>query len=127
MIAIIDSIYDFAPRNTNSCMWLYVDNNNALAAITRGDSPTDIIAITVARIWETIHRFSIHAWSPRARSKLNPADLPTHHKLPPYPIRKKTPFRNINELLIRARRELMLPLTLRRNELGNQRRNPIRR
>ena len=48
ILAFID---DFAPKHLNSCLWLYVDNNHALAAIVRGDSPTDIVDIAVSRIW----------------------------------------------------------------------------
>lgn len=108
MIAALASIEDFSPRHPNSCLWLYVDNNNALSALARGDSPTDIIAITVDRVWEILTRYNIHARFPRVRSKLNPSDLPSRFQIPPYPTLKKVRFSNINELFIRSRRETRL-------------------
>ena len=60
-----------------SCFWVYVDNNNCLAALARGDSNTDIIAVLVARFWRTAQRRDICVWFPRVESTLNPTDLPT--------------------------------------------------
>ena len=82
LLATLAFIEEFAPRRPKSPLWLYVDNNNALAAIVRGDSPTDIVAIMVARIWGTLTKYNIHAWFTRVRSKLNPPDLPTRGEIP---------------------------------------------
>ena len=126
LLAILAFIEDFAPKHPNSCVWIYVDNNNALAAIVRGDSPTDIVAIMVARLWETLTKHNVHAWFSRVRSKLNPADLPTRGKNPPFETRKCLPFPNLKSLLITCRRALRLLSPLpRRTRLEVKRvRNP---
>ena len=115
LLAILAFVVYFAPKYPNSCLWLYFDSNNALEAIARGDSPTDIVAITVGRIWETLQRRSIHAWFSRARSKLNPSDLPTRAILPHCPIREEARFQNIGEILIRSRRAIQIRTPLSRN------------
>ena len=109
-LAILAFSGERAHKRPNTCLWLYIDSNNALEAIVRGDSPTDIIAIAVARIWGILQRFNIRDWFPRVRSKLNPSGLPTRYKLPPYPIRHPARFRNLCELFIRARGALRLLL-----------------
>ena len=69
-----------APLLQGSCCWVYIDNNNCLAALIRGDSNTDIIAVLVARFWRTVQRRDICVWFSRVKSTLNPPDLPTRAK-----------------------------------------------
>ena len=61
----------------NSSINLYMDSNNCIASLTRGDAIDDFIAAMVALFWKLTHRYSIDIWIGRARSKLNIADLPT--------------------------------------------------
>ena len=122
-LAIIAFREEFAPKQPNICLWLYLDNNNnAIAAIVRGDSPTDIIAIMVARIWEILQSYNIRDWFSRVRSKLNQTDLPNRHKIPPYPIRKSARFQNLNELFTHFRMALRLLPT---NEVVKRLRIPV--
>ena len=65
-------------------IWIYMDSNNSLAAITRGAPNTAVIAIRVDRAWELIQRRGARAWFSRVPSKLNPADLPTRGRKMPY-------------------------------------------
>ena len=81
LLAIVLFFEDSAPLLLQgSRCWVYVDNNNCLAALIRGDSNTDIIAVLVARFWRTTQRRDICVWFPRAKSTLNPADIPTRAK-----------------------------------------------
>ena len=108
LLAIAAFIEESPPRRPNSCLWLYVDNNNALEASARGGSPTDIAALLVARIWETLTRFNIRDWFPRVHSTPNPADLPTRRKIPPYPTIRSRSFTHLSMLFSSSRRALRL-------------------
>ena len=58
----------------------YLDNNNALAPLIKGDINTTIIAAMVATFWRLLRKFSIDIVLGRARSKLSIADRPTRSK-----------------------------------------------
>ena len=80
LLALVLFFEESAPLLQGSCCWVYIDNNNCLAALIRGDSNTDIISILVARFWRTVRRNDICVWFPRVESTLNPPDLPTRAK-----------------------------------------------
>ena len=64
--------------------WVYIDNNNCLAALARCDSNKGVIVVLVACFWKLVQRFDIGAWFPRVHSDINPADLPTRGKEIPF-------------------------------------------
>ena len=77
LLALVSFFELKAPFLRGSCCWVYLHNNNCLAALTRGDSNTEAIAVFVARFWSLAQRYDICVWFSRVRSALNPADLPT--------------------------------------------------
>lgn len=95
-----------APLLRCICRWIYLDNNNCRAALTRGDSNTEAVAILVARFWQIVQRFDICVLFSRARSKLNPADLPTRAKALPFKPRSIYPISSIRQIYHRRRSEL---------------------
>ena len=95
-----------APFLRGSCCWVYLDNNNCLAALTRGDSNTDAIAVLVAHFWSIVQRFDICIWFSRVRSKLNPADLPTRKLILPFKPRYSCSLSSIRQLFHLCRRNL---------------------
>ena len=83
LLSLLAFLEERGPFLAGCSLWIYMGNNNALSAMTRGDSDRDAISVLVARAWELIQRLAILAWFSRAPSKLNPADLPTRdRKLP---------------------------------------------
>ena len=111
MLALVLFFEDSADLLRGSCCWVYLDNNNCLAALVRGDSNTGVIAILVARFWQLAQRYNICVWMSRVRSDLNPADLPTRGKSLPFRPRYRRGFRSFRPLSIRCRAELSrLPL-----------------
>ena len=66
-------------------IWIYMDDDNCLSALTRGDSNTEAIAVLAGRIWASLQRYHISAWFSRVPSNQNPAYLPTRKKTVPFP------------------------------------------
>ena len=95
-----------APFLRGSCCWIYLDNNNCLAALTRGDSNTDAIAVLVAHFWSIVQRFDICIWFSRVRSKLNPADLPTRRKALPFKAKHSFSLSSTRQLFHLRRKNL---------------------
>ena len=81
LLALVSFFELRAPFLRSSCCWVYLDNNNCLAALTRGDSNTEAIAVLVARFWSKAQRYDICVWFSRVLSALNPADLPTRGRV----------------------------------------------
>ena len=106
LLALVLFFEDWAPFLQGKCCWVYVDNNNCLAAIVRGDSNTDAIAVLVARLWQLIQRFNICVWFPRVAPKLNPADLPARNRIPPFKAHTETSFRSMRPLYALCRKKL---------------------
>ena len=79
-VAIVEEL---PPRLPAQCVWFYIDNNNVLEDIAKGDPNTDIIAILLVRLWAGIQRYSLFSWRIRVRPSVNPADLPTRGGGPP--------------------------------------------
>ena len=77
ILALVAFLEETAAAMEGSYIWFYMDSNNSLSAMTRGDSNTDVIATLVSRAWELIQRHHIRARFSRVPSELNPADLPT--------------------------------------------------
>ena len=98
LLALAAFVEDHGPRLAGKSIWIYMDNNNCLSAMTRGDSNTEAIAILVGRIWGTLQRYHISAWFSRIPSKLNPADLPTRNKRLPFSALKKGSFNSLSFL-----------------------------
>ena len=53
LLSIVLFVEDWAPILQGSSCWIYLDNNNCLSALVRGDSDTDAIAALVARFSES--------------------------------------------------------------------------
>ena len=83
LLALVAYFEDHAPSMRGICCWIYLDNN-CLAALVRGDSNTEVIAILVARFWLLVQRRNVCVWFSRVRSKLNPDELPTLGGTLPY-------------------------------------------
>ena len=106
LLALAAFLEDYAPFLAGRSVWIYMDNNNCLSAVTRGDSNADAIAILVGRIWGAIQKRHISAWFSRAPSKQNPADLPTRDTASPFPIRSKASFKSFTELFRLVRKNI---------------------
>ena len=78
---------------------LYIDNNNVLTSLVRGDSTNSFIAAMVACFWRIAEAFSIDIWLGRVSSKKNPSDLPTRQAQIPYPVKKRVEFSELFKLL----------------------------
>ena len=115
LLAVVAFFEQLAPKLAGQCVWVYVDNNNVLAAITRGDSNTDVAAVLVAKLWNTLQRFSICAWFSRVGSKINPADLPTRGKRLPFRARERGRLSALPVLFRHTREQLQRLRPLRRN------------
>ena len=74
---------------SNSTCAIYLDSNNAIAALLRGDSCDSFIAAMVATFWKLAQRLGMAVWSGRVRSKLNADDLPTRHLSIPFDIKRE--------------------------------------
>ena len=51
-----------APSLAGRSVWIYMDSNNFLSAVARGDSNIEEIAILGGRLWAAIQRYRICAW-----------------------------------------------------------------
>ena len=108
---------DWAPFLRGSYCWIYLDSNNSLSALARGDSNTEVIAILVARFWQMVQTYDICPWFPRVRPKLNPADLPTRSKRLPYTPRRSVSFKNSTRLFTLCRSQpASIPPKVRKGE-----------
>ena len=107
LLALAAFVEDFAPHLAGQSIWIYMDNNNCLSAMTRGDSNTEAVAILVGRIWGTLQRYHISAWFSRIPSKLNPADLPTRDKRLPFSAKTKGSFNSLSFLFRLVKKGLL--------------------
>ena len=103
LLALVAFLEESAVNLAGCSIWFYMDSNNSLSAMTRGDSNTAVIAVLVSRAWELIQRFQIRAWFSRVPSKLNPADLPTRGKKLPFRNGTKRPFTHLTILFRKCR------------------------
>ena len=92
-----------APSLRGTCCWVYLDNNNCLAALTRGDPIAEAVAILVARFWKLAQRYDICVWFSRVRSALNPSELPTRGRKLPFRPRSSCPIASLRQLYRRCR------------------------
>ena len=97
---------DYAPLLRGCSCWCYLGNNNFLAALVRGDSNTEVIAVLVDRFWKLVQRYDIRVWFSRVRSKLNPAYLPTRKKNLPFSAKRRTSFKSLRPLYALPRVQL---------------------
>ena len=98
LMALVAYQDDEAAEMAGCSLWSYMDSNNSLAAMTRGDSNTAAIAVLVGRAWELIRRVHIRTWFSRAPSKLSPADLPTRGGMLPFRSGAHRSFRTLPQL-----------------------------
>ena len=84
LLALAPCMEDWAPFLLGNSCWVYLDSNNCLAALARGDSNTDAIAVLVARFWRLVKLRNICIWFSRVRSEINPADSTTRGRVLPY-------------------------------------------
>ena len=122
LLALVAFFEQLAPRLSGQSVWVYVDNNNVLAAVTRGDSNTETVAVLVANLWDTLQRHSICAWFSRVPAALNPADLPTRGRMVPFPARFRGNFTSLVPLLRSTRNSLRTLHPHRPNRLRGGRR-----
>ena len=66
-----------APSIRGSSSWGYLENNNCLSALTRGDSDAAILAALLVRFWLLAQQYDICAMFAIGKSKLSPSDLAT--------------------------------------------------
>ena len=99
MLAALAFIWQFRFKLKGKALNLYIDNNNVLTTLVRGDSGTNFLAAMIACFWRISEAFSIDIWLGRVHSKLNPADLPTRHTAVPFPVKNKSEFRELFRLL----------------------------
>ena len=78
---------------------LYIDNNNVLTSLVRGDSSSELMAAMIACFWKIAEEFSIDIWLGRVPSKKNPADLPTREVELPFPVCQRVEFHELFKLL----------------------------
>ena len=83
----------------NSACAIYLDSNNAIAALLRGGSCDGFIAAMVEVFWQLIQKLGMVVWIGRVTSKLNIADLPTRNLPTPYEIEHRSELRHLLALL----------------------------
>ena len=83
----------------NSTVNLYLDNNNAIARLVRGDSSTGAIDNMVAQFWYMAQKYNVSIWISRVPSKLNIADLPTRGNPSLSKLKGKVASKNLFKLL----------------------------
>ena len=108
LLALVAFFEDWGPRLAGCCIWVYLDSNNCLTALVRGDSATAVIAILVARFWKIVQRHNICVWFSRVNTKLNPADRPTRNQILPYRTAQHISFRSLRPLFSLCRAQLHL-------------------
>ena len=99
LLAVVAFVWAHAKLLAGKSVNLYIDSNNAIAALTRGDTPDDFLASLVSVFWKLAQAFSIDIWIGRVRSKLNIADLPTRHVKLPFPVKRSEPFPHLLPLM----------------------------
>ena len=83
----------------NKSVNIYIDNNNALCALIRGDSNTAVIADMAACFWRLCQQFGIDVWLGRVGSKLNIADHPAREESSlPFKVVKTNDYKNLPKL-----------------------------
>ena len=61
LLAFVEFYEDYAPVLAGKSVWIYMDSNNSLSAVTKGDSDAEDIAILVAQLRKVIRRYYIRA------------------------------------------------------------------
>ena len=59
MSAVVLFFEDHAASLRRTCCWIFLDNNNCLAALVRGGANAGIIAILAASFWKLVKRFDM--------------------------------------------------------------------
>ena len=98
LLATVLLVDDRASPHRGTCFWIYLDDNNCMAALVGGNSNTGVISVLVSRYWKMGQRFDICAWFLRVHAGLNPADLPTRGREIPFRPRVSAgslPFRSM--------------------------------
>ena len=99
LLALLAFIFMNRNRLRNSSINAYLDNNNALCALIRGDSNTAIIADMVAVFWKVLQKYGIDIWLGRVGSKLNIADHPTRTESSlPFEVKTSAPYNELFKL-----------------------------
>ena len=99
MLAPLAFLWTHGRLLRNSACAIYLDINNAIAALLRGGSCDGFIAAMVEVFWQLIQKLGMVVWIGRATSKLNIADLPTRNLPIPYEIEHISEFRQLLALL----------------------------
>ena len=99
MLAPLSFIWMKRHQLQNKSVNLYIDNNNVITSLVRGDSSNDLIAAMVACFWRIAEAYNIDIWLGRVNTKLNPADLPTRKAKIPFPVKERVEFRELFKLL----------------------------
>ena len=99
MLAPLAFLWMNRKQRAGSSINLYIDNNNVLTALVRGDSGTDLIAAMIAMFWRIAEAYSIDIWLGRVASKRNPADLPTREAPITFKVEKRVEFSQLFQLL----------------------------
>ena len=103
LLALVLFSEDRASSLGGAFCWIYLDNNNFLAALVRGDSNTGVIASLVARFWQLVQRLDICAWPYRAHSDLSIDDLPARGRKLPFRPMFGDGFHSFRTLFARCR------------------------
>ena len=99
LLALLAFIYMNRFVLRNKSVNIYIDNNNALCALIRGDSNTAVIADMSACFWRLCQSFGIDVWLGRVGSKLNIADHPTREESSlPFKVVKTSDYKNLFKL-----------------------------
>ena len=119
LLALLAFIYMLRFALKGCSINCYLDNNNSLSALIKGDSNTHVIAAMVATFWRVLQKFNIDIFLGRVSSKLNIADHPTRSKSElPYGFDSLTEFNELFRMLTiikRAHQNLFLPNDLVKN------------
>ena len=98
MLALLAFIFTMRHRLAGKSINIYIDNNNALCSLIRGDANTEIIAHMCATFWRALQVMGIDVWLGRVGSKLNIADLPTRDPPLPFPVGSRTEYKELFKL-----------------------------
>ena len=105
LLAVVEIVADKSIPLGDKSITFYVDNNNALIALTKADSKREVIMVLARLFWAIVARRRITPWSGRVDSDYNIADVPTRNGLLPFPASSAKIFqfeKQLSELVYQA-------------------------
>ena len=99
MLAPLAFIWINRMKLKGSSINLYIDNNNVLTSLVRGDSGTDLIVSMIAMFWRVAEAHSIDIWLGPVAPNQKPSDLPTRAAPIAFKVDERVRFSQLSQLL----------------------------